>query len=144
MNEIRIHILDQLKNKLSSKKAENVEKSIYNYTIQYATTHKIDKNWTDKIFTHVYKLKSCNIIDSLSSDIISKIESKEISSRDIAFKQDRNDEIAEIQSEIQDGIFQCRKCNSRKTTYYSLQTRSADEPMTNFITCVNCKHRWKI
>ena len=28
--------------------------------------------------------------------------------------------------------FQCGKCKQRKVTYYQLQTRSADEPMTNF------------
>ena len=39
--------------------------------------------------------------------------------------------------------FKCRRCKSRKTTYYELQTRSADEPMTTFITCLNCGKRWK-
>ena len=28
-------------------------------------------------------------------------------------------------------------------TYYQLQTRSADEPMTTFITCIKCGTRWK-
>jgi transcription elongation factor S-II len=40
-------------------------------------------------------------------------------------------------------MFQCGRCKERKTTYYQMQTRSADEPMTTFITCVNCGHRWK-
>lgn len=31
----------------------------------------------------------------------------------------------------------------RKCTYYQLQTRSADEPMTTFVTCLNCNARWK-
>ena len=28
-------------------------------------------------------------------------------------------------------------------TYYQLQTRSADEPMTTFVTCIKCNARWK-
>jgi DNA-directed RNA polymerase subunit M/transcription elongation factor TFIIS len=28
-------------------------------------------------------------------------------------------------------------------TYYQLQTRSADEPMTTFVTCIKCNTRWK-
>lgn len=24
-----------------------------------------------------------------------------------------------------------------------MQTRSADEPMTTFVTCVNCQNKWK-
>jgi len=42
-----------------------------------------------------------------------------------------------------EGILQCRKCKSKKTTYYQLQTRSADEPMTTYATCKNCGLKWK-
>ena len=41
------------------------------------------------------------------------------------------------------GIFKCKRCKSFKTTYYEMQTRSADEPMTVFVTCINCDARWK-
>ena len=39
--------------------------------------------------------------------------------------------------------FKCGKCQQRKCKYYQLQIRSADEPMTTFVTCVNCGNRWK-
>lgn len=39
--------------------------------------------------------------------------------------------------------FKCGRCGKRETTYYQLQTRSADEPMTTFVTCVNCNNHWK-
>ena len=39
--------------------------------------------------------------------------------------------------------FKCYRCKKRKCTYYQLQTRSADEPMTTFVTCLNCGNRWK-
>jgi transcription elongation factor S-II len=39
--------------------------------------------------------------------------------------------------------FKCGRCGKRKCKYYQLQTRSADEPMTTFVTCVNCGNRWK-
>ncbi|PRW50840.1 transcription elongation factor A 2-like [Chlorella sorokiniana] len=39
--------------------------------------------------------------------------------------------------------FQCGKCKQRKCTYYQMQTRSADEPMTTFVSCMNCNNRWK-
>ncbi|KAI3808973.1 hypothetical protein L1987_24936 [Smallanthus sonchifolius] len=39
--------------------------------------------------------------------------------------------------------FKCGRCGKRKCTYYQLQTRSADEPMTTFVTCVNCDNHWK-
>jgi transcription elongation factor S-II len=40
-------------------------------------------------------------------------------------------------------LFKCGRCHKRECTYYELQTRSADEPMTKFITCVNCGSHWK-
>ena len=41
------------------------------------------------------------------------------------------------------GLFRCGKCRGYKTTFYQMQTRSADEPMTVFITCHTCNIRWK-
>jgi len=40
--------------------------------------------------------------------------------------------------------FKCRKCDGRNCNYYQLQIRSADEPMTSFITCIDCEHKWKV
>lgn len=45
--------------------------------------------------------------------------------------------------EVKEGQYQCKKCKSRKTYFYQLQTRSADEPMTTFITCCACDHKWR-
>ena len=41
-----------------------------------------------------------------------------------------------------DGILVCR-CGSKKTSYYEMQTRSADEPMTVFARCHTCSAKWK-
>lgn len=40
-------------------------------------------------------------------------------------------------------MFKCGKCGGRKCTYFQMQTRSADEPMTTFVTCVLCANHWK-
>jgi transcription elongation factor S-II len=42
-----------------------------------------------------------------------------------------------------EGQFKCGKCKSKKTDYYQMQTRSADEPMTTYVTCMACGNRWK-
>jgi len=41
-------------------------------------------------------------------------------------------------------LFKCGKCGKRRTTYTQLQTRSADEPMTTFVLCLECGNRWKV
>ena len=40
-------------------------------------------------------------------------------------------------------MFTCKKCKSKRCTYYELQTRSADEPATIFVTCLDCGKNWK-
>ncbi|RSH95129.1 RNA polymerase II elongation factor [Saitozyma podzolica] len=49
--------------------------------------------------------------------------------------------VGETQAETD--AFKCGRCQQRKCTYYQMQTRSADEPMTTFVTCTNCGNRWK-
>ena len=44
---------------------------------------------------------------------------------------------------LADGFFTCRRCKSKKTTFYQQQTRGADEPMTNFIECLMCNYKMK-
>lgn len=39
--------------------------------------------------------------------------------------------------------FTCGKCKQKQVSYKQAQTRSADEPMTTFCTCMNCGNRWK-
>ncbi|KAJ1454286.1 transcription factor S-II-domain-containing protein [Pelagophyceae sp. CCMP2097] len=41
------------------------------------------------------------------------------------------------------GMFQCGKCKSKRISNYEKQTRSADEPMTQFFECADCGNRWR-
>jgi len=44
----------------------------------------------------------------------------------------------EHQEQQLSGLYTCKACKSDKTTHVSVQTRSADEPMTVYITCKMC------
>ena len=59
-----------------------------------------------------------------------------------AYKQLRRQLTLDI-SQVPEGQFTCSKCKSRKTSFYEVQTRSADEGMTLFIACLSCGKRWK-
>ncbi|MEM1737670.1 MAG: transcription factor S [Nitrososphaerota archaeon] len=37
----------------------------------------------------------------------------------------------------------CPNCEAREAYYWSVQTRSADEPMTQFFRCRKCGHTWR-
>lgn len=45
--------------------------------------------------------------------------------------------------EIKEGAIQCKRCHGRKTYYYQMQTRSADEGMSTFFVCTVCGARWR-
>ena len=37
----------------------------------------------------------------------------------------------------------CPKCENMRAYYWLQQTRSADEPPTQFFRCTKCKHTWR-
>lgn len=38
---------------------------------------------------------------------------------------------------------ECPKCGNKKAFYWTLQTRSSDEPATKFFKCTECGHTWR-
>ena len=66
--------------------------------------------------------------NGLYSQAMFKLKTKELAMEAAKAKQD----------EDYVGMFKCGKCKSKKTTYYQMQTRSADEPMVRFlvISCI--------
>jgi len=37
----------------------------------------------------------------------------------------------------------CGKCGNDQAVWWMLQTRSADEPTTQFYRCIKCNHTWR-
>ena len=37
----------------------------------------------------------------------------------------------------------CEKCDNNEAVWWMLQTRSADEPTTQFYRCTKCNHTWR-
>jgi len=76
-----------------------------------------------------------------------KLEKDIQDSRRLDWEQANEDKINDmcgIKGELlQASLFTCSRCKSTKTTSTQKQTRSADEPMTVFVFCMNCGKRWK-
>ena len=141
--------------------ARNIEKSIYNKTIHTATEYKIIKRWDNKYFVLLYVDKFKMIYFNLKNpELLQKILDKKIKTSDLAFKSHQElypekwDKLIEEKKqrlenkyfpkiEASTDNFICRKCKSNKCTYYQLQTRSADEPMTTFVSCLVCHNTFK-
>lgn len=139
----------------------NMERSIYNYSIDKGDEYKIIKRWENPFFVQIYIDKFKMVYFLLKSEeIIKKIMDQEILPRDIAYKTNRelfpekwnalleskkirleNKYFPKIEASTDN--FECRRCKKNRCTYYQAQTRSADEPMTTFVTCLECGNRWK-
>jgi len=160
-DEFRTNITTKLDTILKHiKNSTNLEKGIYNYTIKEATNRKVVKKWDNPHFVQIYIDRVRSIYLNLNKDVLEQLASGTIKPHIIAFmthqemrpekwdkliqekiKRDKNK--YETTIEAATDTFKCRKCHSNKCTYYQMQTRSADEPMTTFVTCIDCGCRWK-
>ena len=142
------------------KESINMEKAIYNYTLKEATSKKIVKKWDNPPFILIYVNHLRSVYLNLKPTLIEKIKSGEILAQQVPFmthqelqsekwsklidaKIKRDKSKFENNVEASTDTFTCRKCKSNKCSYYQLQTRSADEPMTIYVTCLTCDNRWK-
>ena len=140
--------------------ASNTEKSVFNYAIKEATLQKIVKKWENPFFVQLY-LNRLRSIKSNLPFLTKMLETGEIQAKDVGFltHQEMNPEkwMTLIENKIirnaskynnnieaSTDMFTCKKCKSKRCTYYELQTRSADEPATIFITCLDCGKHWKM
>ena len=76
-------------------------------------------------------------------DMLSKKRQKEIEEEKIKQVDEVRADWQEKHGQVTEGVYKCRVCGGKKTIQHEQQTRSADEPMTLFITCLNCKNTWK-
>ena len=142
------------------KNSNNMEKGIFNYSLKEADRHKIVKKWDNKHFVQIYVDRLRSVVLNLKGEVLQHISDGTIKPHIVAFmthqelvpekwaklidaksKRDKNKFETNIAAATD--TFTCRKCKGNQCTYYQLQTRSADEPMTTFVTCLLCSARFK-
>jgi transcription elongation factor S-II len=142
------------------KNSNNLEKGIFNYTLKEAEQRKVIKKWDNKYFVQIYLDRVRSIVINLNQNVIEQINDGSVKPHVVAFmthqellpekwkdlievktKRDKNKFETNISAATD--TFTCRKCKKNQCTYYQMQTRSADEPMTLYISCVVCGNRWK-
>ncbi len=144
---------------------EKMEKSIFNTTIKEARAKNIERNWGSKMFKWLYKKNYSKVYSNVCTNknadfVLDKIkyglwEPDSIVSmtpqelfpdiwEEIILKNNKKMAALSIENKgVGTDMFKCGKCRARNATYFQMQTRSADEPMTTFVTCLNCSNRWK-
>jgi transcription elongation factor S-II len=140
---------------------------MYVHVLDTAADKFIPKNWRSKMFTSLYSEAVQRIFWNLHPEspiynhsLVRRIKEGEFPLENIIKMSSyelcpekwrhmfdrqllREQKILEGDKSRSTDQFKCHRCGKRECSFYELQTRSADEPMTQFITCLNCGKRWR-
>ena len=142
--------------------ALNVELSVHHYTIRELNIRNLMLKYSENYAT-VYKdrcrsvylnMKNCEYFKqyALSAtreefETIERMTHQEMNPdawKDRILRKEQRD-FAKYNEDEQAStdMYECPKCGSRKSTFYTMQIRSADEPETVFVTCLSCKNHYR-
>ena len=160
------HLAESLGVDKSDKICQNLEKCILNWAVRYTSNLYEQPSWENPRFKEIYKRKFLSIQFNLKvplntlrdsilkgdikvTDVVTMTPEELYPTGPFAVTKKKlhmdwlHKYALNAQEDEYEGMFKCGKCKSNKTSYFQLQTRSADEPMTTFITCKNCGNRWR-
>lgn len=162
-----LHHLKFLESMFSQEDIITLEKAIFESSYKFAQKQYIACNWKVQTFCELYRQHMMTIISNIHPDspvkntrLLTRVFEGEFPLSSIPFMSTYEmfpekwfalkDKLLQREQKILEGNksratdqFKCRRCQKRECTYYELQTRSADEPMTIFITCLNCGKEWR-
>lgn len=152
---------------LEPEQQSELENQIYDSAVVYAKKTGTSTANHSESFRRLYQSKLRHIIVNLdpnsyvkNTELKEKIQSHGLSMERVVkmnpreikpsswkdYEQKENAEISVIthgELVATTTLFTCAKCHNNKCNYTQLQTRSADEGVTNIITCTICGHGWK-
>ena len=164
----RKKMIEKINNIVKNEKlSKKLERSVFNFAIKESRNKKVIRKWENQNFCMIYVdrfkslyfninskcyVKNKHFLKKLKIKKYSKEELAELTHRDMKptlwkdlikkkLKRDEHSLKGDVAASTDE--FKCFKCFKRKCTYYQLQTRSADEPMTTFVTCLECGNRWR-
>ena len=163
----RLKILSVIETTLSNTvDADTLERLIFQHTFMRATKDEIRRAWDNPLFHDMYLAVARRVVGNLSpssyvknGSLLERYKEGDITLETIVnhnyyelfpekwqklVDQQAKKERIQLEGDFSRATdrWQCSSCKQRKCTYYELQTRSADEPMTIFIHCLNCQKRW--
>jgi DNA-directed RNA polymerase subunit M/transcription elongation factor TFIIS len=157
---------------LTDEECNELERALYEYTLKEAKRRKIRAVWENPEFSILYDVQVRRVISNMSpvsylvskerltGQLMERLRAGEFTVSEIPGlsysslcpdnwvtlherQMKREAKMLEVDVSMATDMFLCGKCKKRICTYYEQQTRSADEPMTIFVCCLNCGNRWR-
>lgn len=146
----------------------DIEKGLFNWSLNQADTFKIQKTWTNQKFEKIYLAKMASLLFNLDSSsyvenktLIDRVRDGRLQPHELAFlrpsemfperwqdvvnlKVQREEYAINVKPVAMTDQFRCDRCKKRECVYQEIQLRSADEPATIIITCNSCSHTWRV
>lgn len=148
--------------KIGLQNAPSLERCILQRCIRDCTKQQIEVSWANQQFWHHYRGRCIQFYENMRKndcEWIKKLNNHEISYETFAemnavdldpfcWKEHIEKQIEKDKHLYKNSsasiFFHCSRCKKKtRCDYYQMQTRSADEPMTTFVTCLECDRRWK-
>ena len=133
--------------------SDEIESAILTRCVNDSQKWLVDIDWEVPAFREMYKSRAMalfpyrNLADTLGVDGFANsgvLDQNPDRWRDIIQKSLEKDKARYSQKATASIELYCHSCRRKtKCDYYQMQTRSADEPMTTFVTCLECDKRWK-
>jgi len=152
---------------LTEEQQTDLERGIFNAALKEATGRGVRRHWENPEFAEIYRAVARRTVGNLDPTtyvgnprLLERLREGEFAPHDVPFMTAREmypehwqvlteeqlkRETTMLEGSAEEGsdMFKCNRCGKSRTKYWEMQTRSADEPMTVFIRCLNCGKQWR-
>lgn len=166
---IRDKVIENFSEILEKNESQQFEEHLLEHIRDLAIKEGIEVDWSNRVFWNMYRNKAISLYENLkgansyvknNEEWLNKLKNHQVEQKEFIEMnaidmcpsrwKSAIEKIIELEKKLYSKsnaasiVMWCSSCKMKsKCEYYQMQTRSADEPMTTFVTCLECDKKWK-